>query len=98
MALDRDTPGSPTSFLVLLPKMLNFCLLTFTSKGLLLTKAIADFTGPLAVESAGAFRFRLAAFPIFGWGACGEAAARHSERGGQGWRCTQSEQNGAQGE
>lgn len=84
MALDRETPGSPTSFLVFLPKMLNFCLLTFTSKGLLLTMAIADFTGPLAVEGAETFRFHLAAFPIFGRAACvdacGEGEARDSLR------------------
>lgn len=36
MALDRDTPGRPTSCLVFLPRISNFFLLIFTSKGLFL--------------------------------------------------------------
>lgn len=34
MARARDTPGSPTSWRVFLPRIWNFCLLTFTSNGL----------------------------------------------------------------
>lgn len=33
MARARDTPGSPTSWRVFLPRTWNFCLLTFTSNG-----------------------------------------------------------------
>lgn len=33
MARARDTPGSPTSWRVFLPRIWNFCLLTFTSNG-----------------------------------------------------------------
>lgn len=76
MALDRETPGSPTSFLVFLPRMSNFCLLTFTSKGLLLTTAIADFTGPFTEEGPDAFFFRLAAFPISARAARGDAGGK----------------------
>lgn len=64
MAFERETPGSPTSFLVFLPRMSNFCLLTFTSKGLLLTMAMADSAEPLPREGAEALGLFLAAFPI----------------------------------
>jgi hypothetical protein len=40
MARARDTPGSPTSWRVFLPKTWNFCRLTFTSNGLGLAFAV----------------------------------------------------------
>lgn len=64
----RDTPGSPTSWRVFLPRTWNFCRLTFTSNGLALglarqprapagapgafPRAPADLVFPMATRAA----------------------------------------------
>lgn len=60
MALDRDTPGRPTSCLVFLPRTSNFFLFTFTSNGLFLISLVV-----LALRTLSARFLFLGAFPIF---------------------------------
>lgn len=61
MALERDTPGRPTSCLVFLPRTSNFFRLIFTSKGLFLISAAA-----LVLRTLSARFFFFGAFPISG--------------------------------
>lgn len=63
MALDRDTPGRPTSCLDFLPRTSNFFLLTFTSNGLFLISWVV-----LALRTLSARFLFLGAFPIFNGG------------------------------